>query len=509
MGVLCVLAFGSSGWKSLREYRTIAGLAAPPSNARNVVLIVWDTVRAYDLSLYGYARSTTPNLDEWARKGVKYKSAVSPAPWTFPSHSCFFTGLWPHQIDAQWKSRLDAPVPTLAEYLTTQGYQTAGFVANTNSCSRETGLDRGFAHFADYALRPRSLLTRTVPGKWILDQLTTLVDFYDKKWDTLQSRGGAEITDEFSSWLGRRRLDRPFFAFLNYFDAHEPYIPPQVFASTFGIPPRSTHDYQFLIDYVGYDKDQATTRDLLMARDCYDDCIASLDAQLGRLLAVLQGQGLLENTVVIITSDHGEAFGLHGYTGHSYSLSLEEIGVPLVILSPGAPAGREVTHPVSLRDLPATVIDLLAMSSSPFPGRSLAAYWKMPGGDTQVEVTSPAFSERASTSVFQAQPGAGRERDGLEMSLMASGYHYRRNGRGLERLFDLKLDSYEQVNLIDSAADLARVATFRKMLLDVLSRERGSLEVEKSYLSSYRTWLEDLVHGRPMQSLQSGRGLIR
>ncbi len=78
----------------------------------------------------------------------------------------------------------------------------------------------------------------------------------------------------------------------------------------------------------------------MMARDCYDDCIASLDAQLGRLLEALQSQGLLENTEVIITSDHGEAFGVHGIMGHSYSVSLEEIGVPLVILSPDAPAGR-------------------------------------------------------------------------------------------------------------------------------------------------------------------------
>ncbi len=150
-----------------------------------------------------------------------------------------------------------------------------------------------------------------------------------------------------------------------------------------GSGPGPCADYQFLIDFVGIDKERCLHRnEIIMARDCYDDCIAFLDEQLGRLLDALQGQGLLENTDVIITSDHGEAFGEHGIVGHSYSVNLEEIGVPLVILSPAAPAGRVVESPVSLRDLPATVVDLLGLSAaSPFPGRSLAAYWKRPPGE--------------------------------------------------------------------------------------------------------------------------------
>ena len=176
LGVLGVLAVLSSGWQAVREYRTVAGLPPSPPNARNVVLIVWDTVRAYNLSLYGYDRDTTPNLTKWARKGVVYKHALAPAPWTYPSHTCFFTGQWPLRIDSQWKFTLDAPDPTLAEFLTTQGYQTAGFVANTNCCTYETGLSRGFAHYADYALTPRSILTRTVAGNWILQNLSLSIE---------------------------------------------------------------------------------------------------------------------------------------------------------------------------------------------------------------------------------------------------------------------------------------------------------------------------------------------
>ena len=114
------------------------------------MLIVWDTVRASYLSLYGYQRDTTPNLAAWARKGVRYDRATAPAPWTFPSHSSFFTGQWPFRLNSQWKYTLDTSHSTLAEYLSSRGYQTTGFVANTDSCNYETGLDRGFAHYEDF-----------------------------------------------------------------------------------------------------------------------------------------------------------------------------------------------------------------------------------------------------------------------------------------------------------------------------------------------------------------------
>jgi arylsulfatase A-like enzyme len=507
VGVLGVFAAGTSGWQAVREYRTVAGLPAAPAKAHNVVFIVWDTVRAYNLSLYGYSRRTTPNLEQWAQQGVKYDVAVSPAPWTYPSHSCFFTGQWPFRLDSQWKFKLDTPAPTLAEYLTTRGYQTAGFVANTNCCSYETGLNRGFAHFADYALTPRSILTRTVAGKWVLDKVMSLGGYYyEKKWDALQSRGAVEITDDFLRWLGGRRPDRPFFAFLNYFDAHEPYIPPPAFSRTFGVSPRSPHDYQFLIDYVGAATNDTPDRDLVMAHDCYDDCIAALDSELGRLLRVLQAQGLLADTEVVITSDHGEAFGLHGGLGHSFTVYLEETGVPLVILSPSAPQGRVVKHPVTLRDLPATVVDLLGMStSSPFPGRSLSGYWKLPPGEAPVDLASPAFSERASEIAFQGEAGDSRARTGVEMSVAASSYHYIRNGQGLERLYDLMGDPREQRDLVGSASGQGRLPMFREMLLDVLSGPPASDVVEKAYLAGYRSRLEQIVHPQTTQSRAAGR----
>ena len=505
LGVLGVLAGLSSGRDAVREYRTVAGLPPPPSGARNVVLIVWDTVRAYNLGHYGYFRDTTPNLARWAQRGVTYKRALAPAPWTYPSHTCFFTGQWPFRLNSQWKFKLDTPDPTLAEYLASRGYQTAGFAANTNCCTYETGLARGFAHFEDYALTPTSLLTRTVPGKWILENIPSLGDSYglnlgdsyDKKWIGLQSRGGREINASFLDWLGRRRSDRPFFAFLNYFDAHEPFVPPSKYQKRFGLGPTTPQDYQFLFDYVGSAKGLIRQQDLLMTRDCYDDCIAFLDEQLGRLLDALKVQGLLENTEVIITSDHGESFGDHGSFGHSYTVNLDEVGVPLVILSPGAPKGREVDSPVSLRDLPATVVDLLGLSAgSPFPGRSLAAYWGSAPGRVPPEITTPALSEQADATALQPHSSQGPVTGGFQMSLVASGMHYIRDGRGGEQLYDLRTDPYEQNNLILLPVGMHGVGVFRRMLLEVLNHNPGSVEAERAYLKPYKQRLETLVQGQ-------------
>jgi arylsulfatase A-like enzyme len=509
LGLLGALAALSSGRQALQEHLTVAGLPPAPTGARNVLLIVWDTVRAYNLSPYGYVRDTTPNLARWARQGVRYGFALAPAPWTYPSHSCFFTGQWPLKLNSQWKFQLDTPDPTLAEYLASKGYQTAGFSANTSCCNYETGLARGFAHFEDFPLTPRSLLGRTELGKWILMHVVYRGHYHDRKWINLQSRGAGGTNQAFLEWLRQRRPDRPFFAFLNEFDAHAPYIPPPGYAGRFGILPRAPRDYDWLLGQMTIDNSPTKDRDIPMARDCYDDCIAFLDDQLGRLLGELRRQGLLDNTVVIITSDHGEAFGDHRHYGHSDSLFLDEIGVPLVILAPGAPAGKVVDSPVSLRDLPATVVDQLGLSNgSPFPGRSLAAYWPLARGQAPEGNITPVLSEQLDSTEFQNQPPRGRGPNRYQMSLVALGQHYLRNGVGTEMLFDLRWDPYELVDLAGSSNGDQSVRVFRRMLLGVLTDNPGSSEVENAYLARYKQVLKALVEREPQQ-VAAGTGPTR
>ena len=202
LGLLAVRAAFSSGWQAIREYRSVAGLPRAPSGARNVVLIVWDTVRAYNVSSYGSSRDTTPNLSRWARNGVQYDHALAAAPWTYPSHSCFMTGQWPFAMNTQWKFTLDGPACNAGRVSEPPGaIKPPGLRRTQIAALTNPGWLGALTHFEDYPFSPRTLLTRTVPGKWMLQKILTLGAyydaslgaFYDKKWAKLQSRGAREI----------------------------------------------------------------------------------------------------------------------------------------------------------------------------------------------------------------------------------------------------------------------------------------------------------------------------
>ena len=235
-----------------------------------------------------------------------------------------------------------------------------------------------------------------------------------------------------------------------------------------------------------------------MARDCYDDCIAFLDDQLGRLLDELRAQGLLDNTVVIITSDHGEAFGDHGVFGHSNSRLPRRGRRPAGDPRPGARrragwwAPGQPARPAGDRGRP-------GWASRPAP-RSRAARWRptgrlAPGPGPRGSPRRPSRSS-PSPAAFQPQACDGPgPHGGFQMSLLASGRHYIRDGTGAERLYDLAGDPFERVNLMDSPEGRRAVGAFRRMLLEVLTENPGSAEVENAYLESYRQGLKALVPG--------------
>jgi arylsulfatase A-like enzyme len=496
IGVLAALAAASSGRHAVREWLALSRLPAPPAGAANVLLVVMDTVRARSLGLHGYPRDTSPNLARWARKGVRFDLALAPATWTFPAHACLFTGRWPSETNSLLNHVIDAPVPTLAEFLGSRGFLTAGFVANTTFCSYESGLDRGFAHFEDYPLSPWTALSRTAAGRWLAQSTLSPGDSYGRKWLRFQSRDARGINRAFLDWLSRRPRGRPFFAFLNYFDAHEPFVPPPGHARRFGLRPESPRDDLFLREYWRVDKRALSPRDVALARDSYDECIAALDLQVGALLDELDRRGVLRDTVVIITSDHGEEFGEHGVFDHGYSLYLDAIHVPLLIVSPSTPHGRAVSEPVSLRDLPATVVDLTGLTAgSPFPGRSLAAHWgSAPGPDRPT--TTPALSELANLTPLKPQHGPGPTQQGLAMSLVAEGRHYIRDIARTEELYDLTSDPREWHNLANVEAEPA-LSPYRKSLLQILTAVPLTKANDWGPLRGYKRVLESQVRGQP------------
>jgi arylsulfatase A-like enzyme len=447
-GSLAALIGIELGRESSAEHRALANLPAPPAGAPNVLFIVLDTVRAESLSLYGYHRPTSPNLARLAERGVRFDRARTSASWTLPSHASMFTGRWPHELSARIDRPLDASFPTLAEYLRDRGYATAGFIANTFFCNGWYGLGRGFLHYEDTAVTPIEIVRNSGLGRRIVKAVDRSPR--DRPGAFFQRKDAPTINREVLSWIDHRPADRPFFAFLNYYDAHDPYLTPVKHARGFGLRPASRADYKTLQDWHRIDKHKLTPHDVELARDCYDDCIAYLDGQLGLLFAELDRRGLLETTWVVVTSDHGEEFGERKGFGHGQSLHHEVIHVPLVIAAPTRRlAGRSVSAPVSLRDLPATIVDLLDLESgSPFPGRSWARHWASPGVGGESGDTGPG--EAFLTEIIDREPHSPADWK-PPRSVVFDEILYIRNGDGREELYDLAADPAEEDDLAGSS----------------------------------------------------------
>jgi arylsulfatase A-like enzyme len=495
-GLLATIAAVSIGGQAVVLYTTMARLPLPPSEAANVLLLVMDTVRAESLSLHGYKRDTTPHLSRWAQRGVKFDWAMAPACWTFPSHASFFTGRWPYQLGSHWQHVLDTPLPTLAEFLRGRGLLTSGFAANTSYLSYESGVNRGFIHYEDYILSPRTILATSAMGRWIADNVLRPADFYSRKWQMFKSRDARHTNDAFLDWLTRNQSSkRPFFAFLNYIDAHGPYLVPKSQRTHFGVQPESAGEYQMLLDSWNIDKTNLSRRDLALLRDGYDDCIANLDQQIGALLDELDQRGTLRNTLVIVTSDHGEEFGEHRVFDHGFSLYLYESHVPLLMISPALPPGRTITAPVSLRDLPATVVDVLGMAAgSPFPGQSLRELWHPESAAGRSQPTMALSDAFFPSTDLDPRRGRGPTQRGYTMSLLTDGWHYIRDGTGAEALYDLKKDPRESLNAIRTAQDpVALVSGFRRSLLRTFTDGPVSPERESEFVKKFRRSLEFLV----------------
>jgi arylsulfatase A-like enzyme len=429
----------------------------PPArpSSPNVLFIVLDTVRAESLSLHGYPHQTSPFLAQLAARGVRFDQARSTAPWTLPSHASMFTGRWPHELSMRLDRPLDSSFPTLAEYLGANGYDTAGFVANTFFCSRWFGLSRGFVHYEDVAMDLDEVLRSSGLGRAIVRKFTPALN--DRPTAYFERKDAATVNDEVLGWLARRPPDRPFFAFLNYYDAHDPYLTPEGEARQFGTGPRTGAEHEILRDWHRKSRAVVDPEVIRLARDSYDDCIAYLDRQLGRLFERLESMGLLNDTLVIVTSDHGEEFGEHGSFGHGQQLYSQELHVPLLIVAPGrVPAGQTVTAPVSLRDLPATVVDLLGIAGrSPFPGHSLAGRWVNGAGSTSVP-GSPVVSEITDDD--------GKFREGPpSQAFVDQGMVYIRGGDGREELYDLVHDPAETKDLCGDASFRPALAHLRQL----------------------------------------------
>jgi arylsulfatase A-like enzyme len=429
-------------------------MAAASPGLMNVLLIILDTVRAEDLSLYGYAVETTPALERFAQRGVVFENAFASAPWTLPSHAGMFTGYPAHQLSADYEAPLDDTRRTLAEALRDRGYATAGFAANLAYCAEWTGLNRGFVHYESHKPSFGYLVASSQFASRLVLSLRRRLGSRDAGFVQVTA---PEINDAFLTWLDDRG-DRPFFVFLNYLDAHDPYHASEPFLRRFA--PGALPSEELKWGRSNYSK--AAIRSF---RASYNASIAYLDHHLEALFDDLARRNLLDNTLVIVTSDHGEHFGEHGLLQHANSLYLPLLRVPFLMFGPkGVERGLRVEEPVSLLDLPATIARITGTPDK-FPGSPLDRFWT----DAE-DARSPILAELRPNRFSRPRDPIQR---GPMKSFIAGRFHYIRNGDGAEEVYDWRADPGELNNVIaEMPQDSLRL--LRETMQEVIARDRRS-----------------------------------
>ena len=314
-----VISLGmSSACRRAPEPDTAKAPASPP----NVLLITVDTLRADHLGCYGYEQARTPHTDRLADEGVRVERAIAPTPLTLPSHTSILTGLEPpaHSVRGNGVFRVPDSVETLAEVLKAEGYQTRAFVSS-DVLHHRFNLDQGFDGYED-----------DLSGE-AKDALTQM-----------QERSGEQTMDRVLQWLDKRTEPTsasPFFLWVHLFDPHAPYEPPEA--------------------------------DAKLAATPYDGEIASADRQVGRLVKALEPNGVLDDTILVFTSDHGENLGEHQEATHAMFIYEATQRVPLIFRYPRKlPGGRVFDGPARSVDIMPTILSLAGKTPTETQGADLS-----------------------------------------------------------------------------------------------------------------------------------------
>ncbi len=303
----------------------------------NVILLSADALRADHLSCYGYHRETSPVLDELAEESIRFTNAYSASSHTREAVPALLTGEYP---DVAVDSGYHLASETVASTLSEEGFATGGFHSNP-FVSRAYGFDEGFDHFDDDLHLGQH----------------KLIALAQRALDKLRNRHYAradEINERSLSWMDSLAEDEPFFLWNHYMDTHGPYEPPGEYATLYADDGLSGRDAQSLYQRAIDDPDSITDEERQLLIDLYDAEIRYNDEQIGAFLDVLREREVLEESLLIVTADHGDAFGEHGYYEHPRYLHDEITHVPLFVRPPGG-AGQVVEEPVSTLDIVATI----------------------------------------------------------------------------------------------------------------------------------------------------------
>lgn len=432
----------------------------------NIVIIVWDAVRAKNLSLYGYDRNTTPNLLNMSKELAIYRNAISSSYWTLPSITSLFTGMYPssHRLVVEGE-KLSPQFMTLAELLRQQGYTCASFNRNPY-ISNFTGLDRGFHYMPDsrfmsnyWAIIENKLnrifsqdhSTRSVAGADLKSSRPgeTMVRMLKHLPDIFTDCGSRMLVRTFRKWLNRLER-RPFFAFFQALEAHSPYRAPMGFGLKF-LTVRDLYR-KILInqDNLAYalGKSRLDKNHFQILQNAYDNSIRYCDFITHRICQILKTKGLYENTLIVVMSDHGESIGEHNLMFHIWSLYDHLIKVPLIVKYPrGVSVQGVVEQIVQNIDIFPTILSLIN-GDSQFP-------WNQMQGNSLLDDTF--VNRETDIAISELIKPFGPDKIGYRrhfynydrrlVSLRTTDKKLIYSSRGDHEFYDLKQDPEETDNL--------------------------------------------------------------
>jgi arylsulfatase A-like enzyme len=344
----------------------------------NILVIVIESLRADRVGCYGTHRDLTPFLDSLAEHGNIFWNAYAQSSWALPSMASLWTSRypWQHGVNAL-NSVLSDTEPGLAKVLKRHGYVTGGFSANS-MLSASLGFAQGFDRYRTFAQPPKTS-------------------------DALPKISGDRVSQEALAWLDsvRAKSAAPAFLYLHYTEPNFPYVPPKVFFDQIlAKRPDPLAERRVVYDMFYIHRNRWRQTDgatVAVLRDMYDGEVMHIDSLLRQLFSDLKSRGFLDHSIVVITSDHGEAFLEHGSTFHGKTLYDELIHVPLLLLISGQSARVDIRQAVSLLDLGPTLLDLIGISAPrSFEGGSLAPF--MGRG------RPPGFFEKLTGSGHKAVP---------------------------------------------------------------------------------------------------------
>lgn len=431
VGLVILSSLGT--WLNARTSNaSLAELKQTDHKLKRVILITVDTLRADALSCYGNQSVSTPHIDQLARDGVLFEKAISPAPWTVPSLASIMTGLPPQvHLTTRSDSKLPDKLRTLAEYMRATGYLTVALGSSPWVAPLHMG--QGFHELNFYP----KILGRSF-GIKLLRRISP---------DGFGEISTANLTKLAINWVETNQ-DEDFFLWLHYSDPHSPYEPPPNYLSNKKVPSTTGTSFSDGLR-TGTGEHVPSLRGKDWSRFLYDAEVRYVDDNIGKLVESLKSMNLYDESLIVLTSDHGEQFMEHGGYGHGTTLYDELLWVPLVIKTPFSTSRKTVSTVVSTQSIMPTILDLCGVSFEASDYLSVSSLKPLWGSDPDTFEEEPIVSTGV---IYRGDPSS--EVYDERISITFDGLKYIRSlASNHEELYDLAKDPNEQVSIAQSFPD--------------------------------------------------------